>query len=82
MAAAPLPLPGEEMTSAAPLSDADRDAVRDKHASMTGVTVAIETQVDPSLLGGVLVRLGDRLIDGSVRGRLERLRARLTSGAV
>ena len=33
-------------------------------------------QVDPVLiLGGVVVRLGDRLIDGSVRGRLERLRA-------
>jgi F-type H+-transporting ATPase subunit delta len=70
------------VTSAAPLSDAERDAVRDKLAAMTGDTVEIETQVDPSLLGGVLVRLGDRLIDGSVRGRLERLRTRLTSGVV
>jgi F-type H+-transporting ATPase subunit delta len=70
------------VTSAAPLSDAERDAVRDKLAAMTGDRVEIETQVDPSLLGGVLVRMGDRLIDGSVRGRLERLRARLTSGVV
>lgn len=70
------------VTSAAPLTDAERDAVRDKLASMTGDTVDVETRVDPSLLGGVLVRMGDRLIDGSVRGRLERLRTRLTSGVV
>jgi F-type H+-transporting ATPase subunit delta len=68
------------VTSAAPLSESERDAVRDRLAAMTGGTVEIETQVDPSLLGGILVRIGDRLIDGSVRGRLERLRTRLTSG--
>jgi F-type H+-transporting ATPase subunit delta len=70
------------VTSAAPLTQAEGDAVRDKLAAMTGDTVELELQVDPSLLGGVLVRLGDRLIDGSVRGRLERLRTRLTSGVV
>jgi F-type H+-transporting ATPase subunit delta len=70
------------VTSAAPLSQAEGDAVRDKLAAMTGDTVELELQVDPSLLGGVLVHMGDRLIDGSVRGRLERLRARLTSGVV
>ena len=36
----------------------------------------------PSLLGGLVVRVGDRLIDGSVRGRLERLRNQLVSGAL
>ena len=41
-----------------------------------------DTQVDPAILGGVMVRLGDRLIDGSVRGRLERLRTKLASGAL
>ena len=44
--------------------------------------VARALAVDPALLGGVVVRMGDRLIDGSVRGRLERLRSRLTSGAL
>jgi F0F1-type ATP synthase delta subunit len=34
------------------------------------------------LLGGLVVRVGDRLIDGSVRGRLERLRNQLVSGAL
>lgn len=69
------------VTSAAPLTDAETQAVRERLAAMTGETVEVELQVDPSLLGGVLVRMGDRLIDGSVRGRLERLRTRLTSGA-
>ena len=38
--------------------------------------------VDPSLLGGVIVRIGDRMIDGSVRGRLERLRNRIVAGTI
>jgi F-type H+-transporting ATPase subunit delta len=49
---------------------------------MTGGTVDLTLRVDRSLLGGVQVRLGDMLIDGSVRGRLERLRTRLQSGAL
>ena len=47
----------------------------------TGGRIALDVEVDPSLLGGLVVRVGDRLIDGSVRGRLERLRNRLASGA-
>ena len=35
--------------------------------------------IDPDLLGGLSVRIGDRLIDGSVRGRLERLRTELST---
>lgn len=70
------------VTSAAPLSQAETDAVRDKLAAMTGDQVEMELEVDPALLGGILVRMGDRLIDGSVRGRLGRLRTRLTSGVV
>jgi F-type H+-transporting ATPase subunit delta len=70
------------VTSASPLSEADAAAVRDRLAAMTGDRVEVQLEVDPTLLGGVSVRMGDRLIDGSVRGRLERLRARLTSGAV
>jgi F-type H+-transporting ATPase subunit delta len=49
---------------------------------ITGGRVELDVQVDPSLLGGLVVRVGDRLIDGSVRGRLERLRNQLVSGAL
>jgi F-type H+-transporting ATPase subunit delta len=49
---------------------------------MTGGKVELTFNVDPLLLGGVQVRLGDLLIDGSVRGRLERLRTKLESGVL
>jgi F-type H+-transporting ATPase subunit delta len=69
------------VTSAAPLDDAERAALAERLATMTGQAVETEERVDPALLGGVQIRIGDRLIDGSVRGRLERLRASLTTTA-
>lgn len=71
-----------QVTSAAPLTEAEVGALRARLSAMTGGTVEMTVSVDPALLGGVQVRLGDRLIDGSVRGRLERLRTKLASGAV
>jgi F-type H+-transporting ATPase subunit delta len=49
---------------------------------MTGKSVELATAVDAAILGGIQVRIGDTLYDGSVRGRLERLRARLESGTL
>jgi F-type H+-transporting ATPase subunit delta len=48
---------------------------------MTDRTVDLRVQVDDSLIGGLTVRIGDTLYDASVRGRLERLREQLVSGA-
>ena len=67
--------------SAAPLAADDAQALRARIEDIAGGRVELDFEVDPSLLGGVQVRLGDRLIDGSVRGRLERLRTRLAAGA-
>jgi F-type H+-transporting ATPase subunit delta len=47
----------------------------------TGHEVVLETEVDPELLGGLVVQIGDRLIDASTRTRLQALRRQLT-GAV
>jgi F-type H+-transporting ATPase subunit delta len=69
-------------TSAAPLTQDEIHALTERMEQFTGGRVELEVQVDPSLLGGVVVRVGDRLIDGSVRGRLERLRNQLVSGAL
>ena len=69
-------------TSAAPLGPDEVRALTARLEQLTGGRVELATDVDPSLLGGVVVRLGDRLIDGSVRGRLERLRSQLVSGAL
>ena len=70
------------VTSAAPLSEAEERELRDKLRPLAGGRLELDYRVDPGLLGGVVVRLGDRLLDGSVRGRLERLRARLVSSAL
>jgi F-type H+-transporting ATPase subunit delta len=69
-------------TSAAPLSPDEVRALTARMEQFTGGRVELDLQVDPSLLGGLVVRVGDRLIDGSVRGRLERLRNQLVSGAL
>ena len=69
-------------TSAAPLTPDEVAALTERLERSTGGRVALDVQVDPSLLGGLVVRVGDRLIDGSVRGRLERLRNQLISGAL
>jgi F-type H+-transporting ATPase subunit delta len=69
-------------TSAAPLTDLEVRALTARLEQMTGGRVALTTDVDEGLLGGLVVRVGDRLIDGSVRGRLERLRNQLASGAL
>ena len=70
------------MTSAVPLTPDDVQALTQRLEQTTGGRIALDVQVDPSLLGGLIVRVGDRLIDGSVRGRLERLRTRLVAGAL
>jgi F-type H+-transporting ATPase subunit delta len=65
------------VTSAKPLAQDDRDAVRKRVEAMTGEKVELLAEVEESLIGGLTVRIGDRLLDASVRGRLERLRHRL-----
>ena len=69
-------------TSAAALDPDDVQALTARLEQMTGGRVELDLQIDPALLGGLVVRVGDRLIDGSVRGRLERLRNQLVSGAL
>ena len=63
------------------LDEAALAAIGERLATMTGQRVETELEVDPGLLGGVQARIGDRLIDGSVQVRLERLRATLISTA-
>ena len=68
-----------QVTTAVPLDDRTRDELGRRLASYTGQQVQLETSVDPSIMGGVIARIGDTLIDGSVRGRLEMLRRRLAA---
>ncbi|HUF06784.1 MAG TPA: ATP synthase F1 subunit delta [Candidatus Binatia bacterium] len=68
-----------EIRTALPLEEAQRAAVRDRLAQLTGDEIEINELVDEALIGGITVRIGDRLYDASVRSRLARLRARLTA---
>lgn len=61
-----------------PLSAADEDALRTSLEARTGMQVRLDVTVDPSLIGGIVVRIGDTVYDGSVRQQLARLRERLT----
>ena len=55
--------------------------IRKRVEAMADATVDMRTAVDPALLGGLTVQIGDRFLDASIRGRLERLRTQLNSGA-
>ena len=64
-------------TSAVPLTPEQTAALERSLEARTGKDIELETEVDPSVLGGVLVRIGDTVFDGTVRGNLERLREQL-----
>ncbi len=68
-----------EVRTALPLDDEDRVGLERTLEDLAGRQVEFTEVVDPSLIGGISVRIGDRLYDASVRSRLERLRARLTA---
>ena len=68
-----------EVRTALPLEDEQRRAVSARLGELTGDQIEMNEVVDESLIGGIAVRIGDRLYDASVRNRLERLRARLTA---
>ena len=70
------------VTSAVELDDERRTALERRLAEQTGKQVTVETQVDPSILGGLIVRIGDRMVDGSTRGRLRALRSQLERAAL
>lgn len=64
-----------EVVSALPLTESEREIVRKDLRLESGAEVSF--RVDPSILGGVVVRLGDRVVDGSVAGKLQALRQTL-----
>ncbi|PYI51132.1 F0F1 ATP synthase subunit delta [Paenibacillus flagellatus] len=56
-----------------PISAEESDQIAAAFGQVTGKTIRIENIVDPSLIGGLQVRIGDRLYDGSVSGKLQRM---------
>jgi F-type H+-transporting ATPase subunit delta len=69
-----------EVTTAAPLSGERAAAIERSLAAMTGRTVRVATRVDPSIIGGVVAKIGSTVYDGSVTRQLEKLREQLVAG--
>ena len=66
-----------EITSALPLTEKEQDVVRKDVITKVGKNATISFRVDPSIMGGLIVRVGDRVLDGSVAGKLDELRQTL-----
>jgi F-type H+-transporting ATPase subunit delta len=60
-----------------PISEEDRDALTETLEEQTGKSVRLHLQEDPELVGGVVIRIGDHVFDGSVRNKLSNLHDRL-----
>ncbi len=69
-----------ELRTAVAITEDRRGEIAGELSRRGGGTVELTATVDPALLGGAVVRIGDRLIDGSARTRLRALRAQLVSG--
>lgn len=69
-----------EVTTAVPLTDIELNVVRGRLLAITGDRdIELRPRVDESIIGGIIVRIGDQLIDGSVTSRLRRLRDQLAA---
>lgn len=63
-----------EVTSASALSDGQSQSLADALKAAVGKSVAVTTKVDPSILGGLIVRVGSRMVDSSLKSKLQRLK--------
>jgi F-type H+-transporting ATPase subunit delta len=66
-----------EVTTAEPLSVREQAIVQERLRGLVGKNVELRMHTDPSIIGGIVARIGDTLIDGSVVTRLRRMRTRL-----
>jgi F-type H+-transporting ATPase subunit delta len=63
-----------EVTSAAALSDGQSKSLLEALKAAVGTSVAVTTKVDPTILGGLIVRVGSRMVDSSLKSKLQRLK--------
>ena len=70
-----------EVLTAVPLDDGDKQRLAERLGAVVGKKVIIKAEVDSSLIGGVVARIGGKLIDGSTRSRLEALKKELSGVA-
>jgi F-type H+-transporting ATPase subunit delta len=69
------------VTTAVALADNERAEIATKLSTLTGKNVDVTTVVDPSIIGGIIARIGDKLVDASTRSRLQALKRSLETAA-
>jgi len=70
-----------ELISAVPLSEEQIGKLKDQLSETVGKSVSLSTSIDPGLLGGIVVRVGSRMIDASLRTKLRRLKLAMKGAA-
>ena len=65
------------VTTAAALNEKQQDALTAKLEAITGKQIQLKTHIDKSIIGGVVVKIGDKLIDGSVTSKIKSLQKQL-----
>jgi F-type H+-transporting ATPase subunit delta len=70
-----------KVTTAVPIDDEEQKKLSERLAAITAKRVSLTTEVDPSIIGGFVARIGDTLIDGSTKAKLEALKKRLVMQA-
>ena len=71
-----------ELISAMPVSDQDVQILADNLSRSTGKTIKLDLSVDPTMIGGLKIRVGDKIIDASVAKKLEMLKKNLTAAKI
>ena len=69
-----------EVTSAVELDTSTVKGIGDRIGEQTGTTIELTTVVDPEILGGIVLRVGNFVLDASIRNRLEQLRKQVAQG--
>lgn len=66
-----------QVTTAAPVDEATEARLVERLAQITGTRIVITKKIDPDIIGGFVARVGDKMIDGSVRTKLQKLKREL-----
>jgi F-type H+-transporting ATPase subunit delta len=70
-----------QITSAVPLDEATVKSIGDRISEQTGQTVELSSSVDPDLIGGIVLRVGNVILDASIKNRLNQLRKTVAQAA-
>ena len=70
-----------EVTSAVELDEALVSSIGERIETQTGRRIELTSRVDPDIIGGLVLRVGNKVLDASIHGRLERLRRQITRAA-